>query len=929
MKNQLYAVLIISLLKSPILSAAPKISGNKAKSPKSSQTNPPQKPDHAPEQPTQTEQTHTVIEVDDKSPDESETTAARPIERLFRNPVLASGLTSGADAINHSIDTLMESLFYGLLDNKLKWPLTGSADINLGLTRDVYSARSGAYVVIDRFGIGPGYSRELYRYNDIPVILGAQQSTDVYDIYLRTDPMRVHENKNFPWWRVAINNWFGVLPILEALLPPSFNANEMYDPLNRVETPFTFPLSIDSVKMMDVGSIKSYSISGGINLGVEMSEGIHGFKDQVMTGASALDANLPLTVFRTGEYRINVLKKDANTVWVGMMDSTKLGQRVETKLGKAYYLLSKTIPLWRGMPAPVFPVDFAIEEVIGDLIGRVYAFDLRNDEARTAYLEAVHGNFAPAHISWLRSREDKFDTGVTYFYTKKERRYETAIATGHNVFITNRQTKRTHSDAEIEITDSSGRYFILEAKEDLDSGHWDMLTGRAEEKVTLQADLLVRKIVEQENGEGGLKSRFEFIAEGNPIDISFNLSLNDKFVETEDLASYLNELSQFTMLEMDGLPKFETREPELLARRRRRVFLSHDQKTGKNIHVTPTHLGRFEGYASVRITNTQMMEIAAKPRAEIWGALCKSFEVSNAATCNAWEQSLFWRNLYRAASLVSKPLRLLAFKWTAADAVDEIEDAVSALKRFSKLKAPEEKQTSLRSFFATDYPIQRVQGLLMLANLSQVSRSIELETQPKGNAPEDVKNRFKKLDGHRFSGQKVFPPPARYDSTKDVENKFDPSNLTFSGVRPKLKKISLYRENIAIGGKKLENPKDASHSLVLISRILATNLAKSERALVYAKLEQSGKIQLAKLKLFEDVLEIPLTTDGKIPTQDRANLVIKLSGPQSILANLLSEESLASGGEFKLTLAVSGNGLLWSEEKTLEFQIEGGLLLAR
>ena len=76
-------------------------------------------------------------------------------------------------------------------------------------------------------------------------------------------------------------------------------------------------------------------------------------------------------------------------------------------------------------------------------------------------------------------------------------------------------------------------------------------------------------------------------------------------------------------------------------------------------------------------------------------------------------------------------------------------------------------------------------------------------------------------------------------------------------------------------------------------------------------------------------MEIPLTTDGKIPTQDRANLVIKLSGPQSILANLLSEESLASGGEFKLTLAVSGNGLLWSEEKTLEFQIEGGLLLAR
>jgi hypothetical protein len=875
------------------------------------------------------DQANTIIEIDDRSADDPETMSAKPIDRLFRNPVLVSGLSSGADAINQSIETLMESIFYGLLDNKLKWPLTGSADVNMGLTRDVYTARSGAYVVVDRLGLGPGFSRELYRYNEIPVLLGAQQSTDVYDIYLRSDPMRVHENKSLPLWRVALNNWFGILPILEAVLPPSFNANEMYDPLRRVESPFTFPLSIDSVKSMDIGAIKSYSISGGVNLGVEMTQGIHGFKDQILTGPTALDAKLPVTVFRTGEYRINILKKDANTVWVGMTDGSRLGQRVETKLGKTYYLLSKTIPLWRGMPAPIFPIDFAIEEAVSDLMGRVYAFDLRNDEAKTAYLEAVHGNFAPAQVSWLRSREDKLETGVRYFYTKKETRNETAVATGHNIFLTSRRTKRTHSDAEIEITDASGRYFILEAKQDVDSGRWNMLTGRSEEKISLQADFMVRKVIEKEDGDGNPKSRFEFVADANPIDVSFSIAINDKFVETEELAAYLDELSRFTQLELSDLPTFKTREPELLARRRQRVFLSYDQKNTPIIHVTPTHLGRFEGYGSVKITNAQLLAIATRPRIELWQAFCEAFNISDKEQCLTWEKSLFWRNAYRATSVLSKPLVLIDIKWPAADAVDEIEGAISALKMFWKEKTPEGKQNALRSFFTTDYPIQRIRGLLLLSNLSEIPRSVELETQPKGNAPDDVKNRFKKIDGRRFIGEKNFPPPARYDSTKDTEAKFNPSNLTFAGVRPRLKKISLYREDTAVPRRSPKPTATPNSAPILASRIAVTKFGSTNHVLVYAKLEQSGKIQLAKLKLFEDVVEIPLANEESIAAPDRVNLVLRLSGSQSLLANLVSEESLASGGDFKLTLAVSGNGIIWSEEKTLEFRLENGRLMAR
>ena len=881
--------------------------------------------------PGRSEASSTIIEVSDTTPDDVETVSNKPIDRLFRNPVLAAGLLSGADAINKSIDNLMESLFYNLLDNKLKYPLAGPVTGNMSFTRDLYNARDGAYVVIDRFGLGPEYSREVYRYNDIPVLLGASQSTDVYDIYLRADPMRITENKTLPFWRAALNNWFGVLPLLEAILPPSFNPNEMYDPLNRFETPFTFPLSIEAAQSMDIGSIKSYSINGGINLGLEVGKGIHGFKDQVMTGKTALEMKLPYTVFRTGEYRINVLKKDSNTVLVGVMDSTRLGHRVETKLGKTYFLLSKTIPLWRGMPAAIFPLDFAIEEAVGDIFGRVYAFDLRNDEAKTAFIEAVHGNFAAAQISWLRAKEEKLDTGVTFSYTKNEKRYETGYGMGHNIYLTSRRTNRTHSSAEIEINDASGRYFILEAKEDSDQKRWDMLTGRAETNVTLQADLMVRKVVEKELAEDSIKSRYEFVAEGNPIDVTFNLSLNDKFVETEDLDAYLNLMSKFTQLSFDSLPQFTIRDEDRLSLRRREAFFLQDNGERHKLHVTPTHLGQFEGYASIKMTNDQVSYVASLPRVELWKKFCQAFGVDNEEKCLLWEKSLAWRNIYRLNKFLTLPLRLVDYKIRAADAVDEIEQAVAALKQFEDAANPSDKQSALRELFATEYPLETVEALLLASDLSQIPRSCEIQTKPKGHASQEIKDRFKSMDGHRFTSEKPFPPALRYDSTKDTERKFDPANLAFVGAKPRVKKITLFKDTDP-KPQTTHPPKDEkvkTPAPVLATKIAVAKIGGAERLSVYVKLEQSGRVQLAKLKLFEDVIEVPIPADGAQSGPDRANFMIKLSGPSSLLANVVSEESMVNGGDFKLTLSVSANGLIWSDEKSLEFRIEGGELKGR
>jgi hypothetical protein len=322
--------------------------------------------------------------------------------------------------------------------------------------------------------------------------------------------------------------------------------------------------------------------------------------------------------------------------------------------------------------------------------------------------------------------------------------------------------------------------------------------------------------------------------------------------------------------------------------------------------------------------------VANLPRIELWKMFCKSFSISDEGLCLTWENSLLWRNLYRLNGLLTKPLRLIDYRVRFADAVDEIENAVSALRDFAATQTPLEKQAALRRLFSTEYPLEVVEALLMLSNLQDIPRSCEIQTKPKGNASREVKDRFKLMDGHRFTSERGFPPPARYDSTKETERKFDPANLAFSGTKPRVKKITLFKEPGITPSGDSTGQKSNAAAPVLSTKIAVSKISGKSHLNVYVKLEQAGRLQLAKLKLIEDVIDVPVAPDGlSASALDRANFVIKLSGPGSLLTNVMSEESLASGGEFRLTLAISANGLIWSDEKSLEFRIEGGELKAR
>ena len=71
------------------------------------------------------------------------------VEALFKNSFFATGLASGTDAINRSLESLMHTVFYGLMDNEFRFPTSRFSAIGLDLTRDIYSTRQGPFVVVD------------------------------------------------------------------------------------------------------------------------------------------------------------------------------------------------------------------------------------------------------------------------------------------------------------------------------------------------------------------------------------------------------------------------------------------------------------------------------------------------------------------------------------------------------------------------------------------------------------------------------------------------------------------------------------------------------------------------------------------------------------------------------------------------------------
>jgi hypothetical protein len=118
-----------------------------------------------------------------------------------------------------------------------------------------------------------------------------------------------------------------------------------------------------------------------------------------------------------------------------------------------------------------------------------------------------------------------------------------------------------------------------------------------------------------------------------------------------------------------------------------------------------------------------------------------------------------------------------------------------------------------------------------------------------------------------------------------------------------------------------------SNAPVLAVRLYGVKLEDATEVHIYVRLEQTGKVQLAKFKLAEEVFDVPVGEAAFDFAAGTSNYLLRLSGPRSILTNILLNEALSLGGDFRATFAISTNGKAWSDERYVNFHIEDGKLL--
>lgn len=927
-----------------------------------------------------------VIYEDSSSSVKSEEVFAEPIEELFKNPALANGIASGSDAINRSIESLMDSLFYSALDNELKYDLTENSWFSLGLRRDLYSTQSGAYVVVDRMTLGPRYSKAIGEIAKLPITLGSDGSVEVLQIYLRTSGMRVAENSQQPFWRTALNNWLGLLPLASLMLPPSFNPNELYDPIKQLSTPFSFPLSIDTFYEMPMGSIRSYNVSGGISASLDFA----GIQDSRTSALFKSIENIagaaPYTLFMRGESRINVLRRDENTAWVGSSKLSKSGNTLNFSLGNKIFVFTGALAatavdnkyswVWQGVPGLFFPIESTYESALADVFDQVYRFDLRNPHAQEAYLSAVRGDFTLAHVKYRDSKENGIKTGVEFEFTRNQKRQEKTSQDGSNIAVFKSSRRKELRKSEIEITDQKGKFYVLEANDSILNKQWDVLVGEETQKLSQNLEIKVKKLVKKSaatsvsdpaaiifdeqleveefdedkffespmdgtaddevnidpNEEDEEINKFYYVlsSEGEPLTMTMVYDIQDRYTTSVEYEAYLNDLRYVAFLPISDIPFIERRDQEEAIDKRRIGFFRNPDNDPVELHVPMTYLGRFGGKATISISTKELNVILGHTEDQMWAAFADVFEKDVTVWRDPKEretlafQSQWWPAFF------ALPLRLVNVRSKNIDAIAEVFYRIEALQRLKKTTDPLEILDAAYDLFDTQYPKELMRTLLLLANRNNIPRKVSLLAQPKGGARHSIKQRFEKANGRVFTAGPPFPEAGRYARAKKTLAAFYLDQPRELQDRPLLRKVRIGTKKLPRNFKyaeewsKEEQAKQNSieHAFV---KIAVENVNSLKQLQLYVRVEQAGKLKFGKFELSEQVLMLDAIKD-KQSTLKTQGYEFYLSGPASKMSNFIYDSSVNSGDNFAVTLTASRDGVLWSDSKTFEYRLENGKL---
>jgi len=838
------------------------------------------------------------------------------VEKLFRNPALVTSFSSGTDALNKSIDSLMEAIFYQIMDQELSIPVSEYSAFKVGLNRKLYSNSDGSWIVLDRFALGPKLEAPLTFIENIAIPLSAEAQIDVSEVYLRSDSMRLTENQEQPFLRVALNNWLGTLPFISSFLPPSFNPNEIYDPITTITTPTKFPFTIDKTKNMPIGTIRSYGISGNINVPINLTDSLGQIVPSYITDKSDNHISLFLSPFRNTEYRVNVFKKSTDIIWVGISNRQQIGIQGGIEGGKSVNVLDKVLPFWGGVPAPFLPINLQKLTARGEVQQQIFEFDTSNPAAKRVYKKIVRGD--PDSIKKYRKAHPT-NEGVKFKISSIRQEKELSDASGRNFFVL--RDTRNQKDIKAEVTQSTvtGKTFALETKHQVEDENWNILVGSQQGTHSLTARIKV--VPAKKDERKNIKSKYIIDqSASDPISLIFSFDLLDRFVDAEEYQEYRKFIKNYSKLPMNNYRSIPLRDHQKVIHRRYDYAYSNPLDADLQLNVTPTWLG-FMGIVATNIFDSDdIKRILKSTNSEKWSAFARAFGISAKKWSTEKRRSALLEKITSIGNISNYPLELINLRIPYLEAQKEASTRIAAMGKLFESITPEEKIDALNHLLNTKYPSRLNQALLYLATADQVDRRVFFRTKVEGSLTEIVKNRFASLNGKVFQSDNWINNRFTDYQKKNLRQMFQPQDLKEWRMRPRITNAQVVTKKKIIATRTSHSKRKEILQNQIYVALNATKIS-SKSVNIYIRVEEGGDIDFGRFLFTETVIKVDRVEGSKHPYQ------FYLTGPKSPLEKYFMSKYRRLEGLFELTISISEKGRLWSDAEKVKFRFENRQLL--
>jgi hypothetical protein len=596
--------------------------------------------------------------------------------------------------------------------------------------------------------------------------------------------------------------------------------------------------------------------------------------------------------------------------------------------------------VWQGRPVMVMPVDLNLEQAIGVSFDQVYEFDLTLAPAQKAYNAAVRGDFVPARLQYLDAKEKGIKTGVMFHFARNQKRNEFRIENGPNLAVFRDHRITSLAKSNIEITDKDGKFYVLEASQDVSDSSWDVLVGEKERRVQQSIELRVRKAIVQEQSkekkEPNQREFYIFDTGTDPYRLSIMLTIQDRNIVASDLLGYIQRLEDISGLVMSSLPSVKVRDPVIESRFRRSRFFSSPDQMAQTLHVTPAFLGRFGAQLLMSFSGLDLDRILSRSEEDMWKAFAEAFGFEKVVWSSAAMRESWSQRFLRFTSYLVYPLRLLNMHFKSLDAERESQYLIGTLLNLKREHSPESMLDGFTQMLDTAYPEQLMTALLTLADPAKVSRRVILSTQAKGRVSEKEKEAFSRMNNMVFAGGPPMPSPSRYARAKEKLAGFYLDKPQGAQNRVQILRVDVVSVEVPTTLQFLQggdvgaewSPNDAGVQQRHIQMSLSVKGGSMERPLkMFLKVEEAGRLKLGKLELAEKVLEVP----ANVGTGQRAGVVsydVYLTGPLSPLKGYMLDRAIEAGGKFQVTVSVSIDGIEWGDARSFEFRLENGRLMS-